>query len=105
MAFFVEEDLFYNGGPYGLSGYLKLLKQNYEDIPDLQFNPEIIISDPPFIACRLKFDCTPIGNFLNLEIDGKRICFTENVFYEFRNSKILKVWSVIDKAAIEIQIS
>ncbi|WP_336605525.1 ester cyclase [Chromohalobacter canadensis] len=27
--------------------------------------------------------------------------FAENVFYEFRDEKIVQVWSVIDKAAIE----
>jgi predicted ester cyclase len=32
------------------------------------------------------------------------VSFTENVFYEFRQGKIVQVWSVIDKATIEAQI-
>jgi len=32
------------------------------------------------------------------------VSFTENVFYEFRDERIEKVWSVIDKAAIESQL-
>jgi predicted ester cyclase len=30
--------------------------------------------------------------------------FTENVFYQFREGRIVQVWSVIDKAAIETQL-
>jgi predicted ester cyclase len=52
----------------------------------------------------LGFDCAPKGTFLDLPVNGKRIRFAENVFYEFRDAKIARVWSVIDKAAIEAQI-
>jgi predicted ester cyclase len=62
------------------------------------------MSDPPYIASRLKFDCTPKGKFLGLDVNGKRVRFTENVFYEFRKGTIWQVWSVIDQAAIEAQL-
>ncbi|MET0597987.1 MAG: ester cyclase, partial [Mesorhizobium sp.] len=39
-----------------------------------------------------------------LPVDGKRIQFTENVFYEFLDRRIATVWSIIDKAAIESQL-
>jgi predicted ester cyclase len=32
------------------------------------------------------------------------VSFVENVFYEFKLSKIASVWSVIDKVAIEAQL-
>src|SRR5947209_19562842 len=57
-----------------------------------------------YLASRLGFDCTPKGKFLGLHVNGKRVSFTENVFYEFRREKIEQVWSVIDKAAIEAQL-
>ena len=41
---------------------------------------------------------------MGLPVNGKRVSFTENVFYEFREGKIYAVWSVIDKAAIEGQV-
>ena len=56
------------------------------------------------MAARLAFDCTPRGLFLGLAVDGRRVSFAENVFYEFRDGKIAQVWSVIDKAAIEAQL-
>ena len=70
----------------------------------LYFDIQLLISDPPYIANRLEFDCTPKGKFLGLHVNGKRVSFTENVFYEFRREKIWQVWSVIDKAAIEAQL-
>ena len=62
------------------------------------------MSDGDYIASRLAFDCSPKGKFLGLDVNGKRVSFTENVFYEFRGAKIARVWSVIDKAAIEAQL-
>ena len=44
------------------------------------------------------------GLFLGLRINGKRVSFAENVFYQFKSRKIGEVWSVIDKAAIEAQL-
>jgi predicted ester cyclase len=52
----------------------------------------------------LEFDYAPKGMFLGLAVNGKRVSFTENVFYQFRDGKIAQVWSVIDKAAIEAQL-
>lgn len=31
----------------------------------------------------LNFDCTPAGRFLGLDINGQRVSFSENVFYEY----------------------
>lgn len=101
LARFVDDDAVYNGKRIGLSGYREMLERDFRDIPDLQFNIQLLISDPPHIASRLAFDCTPRGKFLGLDVNGKRVSFTENVFYEFRDGKIVSVWSVIDKAAVE----
>ncbi|KEZ75628.1 hypothetical protein C41B8_19022 [Salinisphaera hydrothermalis C41B8] len=56
------------------------------------------------MGSRLDFDCTPTGELFGLPINGRRIQFTENVFYEFVDSRIKTVWSVIDEAAIRRQI-
>src|SRR6266702_4329775 len=103
LAQFVEDDVIHNGRRIGISGYRDMLQRDFDEIPDLQFHIRMLMSDPPFIACRLGFDCTPKGMFLGLDVGGRRVSFTENVFYEFRGEKIREVWSVIDKAAIEAQ--
>ena len=101
---FVHDEVYYNGQRIGLSGYREMLERDFYEIPDLYFNIQLLISDPPYIASRLGFNCTPKGKFLGLPLHGKRVSFTENVFYQFRREKIEQVWSVIDKAAIEAQL-
>ena len=104
LAQFVHDDVVHNERPLGLAGYRAMLEQDFREIPDLRFNIERLISDPPSIAARLKFDCAPVGSFLGLAVNGRRVSFCENVFYEYRERKIQRVWSVIDKAAIEAQL-
>jgi predicted ester cyclase len=101
---FVHDDVRHNGQRIGLSGYRAMLERDFDEIPDLHFNIDLLISDPPYIASRLGFDCTPKGKFLGLAVNGRKVSFTENVFYQFRNEKIEQVWSVIDRAAIEAQL-
>ena len=102
---FVDDSVSRNGQHLGLSGYRRMLERDFEEIPDLHFEIELLIADPPYIASRLAFDCSPKGTFLGLAVNGKQVSFTENVFYEFREGKIVHVWSVIDKTAIEAQAS
>ena len=101
---FVHDDVAHNARPLGLAGYRAMLEQDFRDIPDLSFDIELLISEPPRIAARLTFDCTPAGTFLGLAVNGRRVSFCESAFYEFRDGKIRQVWSIIDKAAIEAQL-
>ncbi|KEA04099.1 ester cyclase [Rhizobium rhizogenes] len=101
---FVDDDVSHNGQNVGISGYRQMLERDFSEIPDLRFAIQLLISDPPHIASRLEFDCRPKGTFLGLPVNGKRVSFTENVFYEFRSEKIWRVWSIVDKAAIEAQL-
>lgn len=101
---FVHQDVSRNGTRLGLSGYRQMLERDYVEIPDLQFTIELLVADPPYVASRLGFNCAPRQRFLGLDVDGTRVSFAENVFYEFREHKIIQVWSVVDKAAIEAQL-
>ena len=101
---FVDDHAIHNGRPIGLSGHRQMLERDFDEIPDLRFNIQLLVADAPYVASRLAFDCSPKGKFLGLDVNGKRVSFTENVFYEFREQKIVQVWSVIDKAAIEAQL-
>jgi predicted ester cyclase len=102
---FVDTEACHNGRPFGISGYRAMLEQDCRDIPDLRFNILLLVCEPPYIASRLAFDCRPAGMFLGLPVNGRRVAFTENVFYEFADGRIRQVWSAIDKAAIEAQLS
>ena len=102
---FVDDDVTYNGECIGVSGYRAMLERDFREIPDLRFDIALLVAQPPMIASRLQFDCSPKGTFLGLAVDGKKVAFTENVFYAFRDGKIRQVWSVIDKSAIEAQLA
>ena len=101
---FVHDDVSHNDRRIGLSGYRAMLERDYEEIPDLRFNIELLVAEPPYVASRLAFDCTPKGEFLGLQVNGKKVSFAENVFYRFGGERIEQVWSVIDKPAIEAQL-
>jgi predicted ester cyclase len=101
---FVHEDVQYNGKRIGLSGYREMLEEDFRTIPDLYFDIELLISEPPRVASRLRFDCTPKGLLFGLPVNGKKVQFAENVFYEFLDGQIANVWSIIDKAAIVSQL-
>lgn len=101
---FVHKDVQRNGEKLGLDGYRAMLERNFEEIPDLSFKIDLLVSDPPTIASRLRFDCTPKGDLFGLPINGRKLSFAENAFYIYRDDKIELVWSVIDKAAIEKQL-
>lgn len=101
---FVHDEVRHNGRLLGLSGYRDLLDTNVRDIPDLGFEIWTLVANPPRIAARLLFDCTPTGVFMGLPVNGRRVAFSEHAFYEYRDGKIWDVKSVIDKAAIEAQL-
>jgi predicted ester cyclase len=101
---FVDSDVVHNGLKLGLAGYRGMLERNVRDIPDLRFELDLLVVQPPQIGSRLKFDCRPTRSFLDLPINGRRVIFYENVFYRFDRGRIVQVWSIVDKAAIEAQL-
>jgi predicted ester cyclase len=101
---FVHDEAVHNGRRLGLAGYRSMLERDCREIPDLRFVVELLAAEPPLVASRLRFDCTPAGTFLGLPVNGRKVSFSENVFYEFGGAKIKEVWSVLDKAAIEAQL-
>ncbi|WDU64800.1 ester cyclase [Pseudomonas poae] len=101
---FVHPDVTYNGIRVGLEGYRAMLERDFREIPDLVFRIQLLVADPPTVASRLNFNVTPRGEFFGLPINGKKVSFDENVFYEVVDGRFAQVWSVIDKAAIEQQL-
>ncbi len=101
---FVAGNVTHNGRPFGLAGYRAMLEQDIAAIPDLRFVIAMLVVEPPRVACRLQFDCTPRGTVLGIPVNGRTVQFCENVFYEWQDDLIATVWSVIDKGAIEAQL-
>ncbi|KAA2312963.1 ester cyclase [Pseudooceanicola sediminis] len=104
LGLYVHGAVEHNDRPLGLDGYRQMLENDFRAIPDLTFNIAKLASQPPCIAARLAFDCTPVGTLFDLPVDGRRVQFSENVFYEVAEGRIRWVWSVIDTAAIAAQL-
>jgi predicted ester cyclase len=100
----VADEARYNGKMIGLAGYRQMLEGDVAAIPNLKFEIDFLVADPPTVGARLLFDCTPRGELFGLPVNGRRVTFTENVFYRFAHGKIESVWSVIDQAAIRAQL-
>lgn len=100
----VAEGVHYNGKHVGLDGYRAMLERDFRDIPDLAFNIALLVADARTVAARLAFDCTPRASFLGVPVNGRRVQFSENVFYQYQDDRIAQVWSVLEKTAVEAQI-
>lgn len=101
---FVHDEVVHNGRALGLAGYRAMLEDDFRAIPDLSFEIALLAADPPHIASRLTFDCTPTGDLFGLPVNGRRVRFAENVFYAFEARRIRTVWSIIDETAIARQL-
>ena len=51
---YVHGEVYYNGQRIGLLWYRKMLEKDFYEFPDLYFDIQLLISDPPYIASRLK---------------------------------------------------
>jgi predicted ester cyclase len=104
LAHFVQDELSYNGKTMTRGQYQDLIAADITAIPDLFFDAQIIVASGDRVACRLVFDCTPQHEFLGFSPNGERLSFAEHVFYHFRDGRIAAVSSLIDRAAIEVQL-
>ncbi|OBB37209.1 ester cyclase [Mycobacterium sp. 852002-51961_SCH5331710] len=104
LGIFVADRLSYNGKRMTLADYRALLEADTAATPDLLYDPEILLADDRFVACRLSFRCTPRHTFLGIEPTGRPVSFAEHVFYRFEAQRIVEVWSLIDKEAVREQM-
>lgn len=75
LSRFVHDDVEHNGRALGVDGYRAMLEKDYVQIPDLRFDIELLVAQPPRIACRLRFNVTPKADFLGLPVNVLRECF------------------------------
>ncbi|WP_217604852.1 ester cyclase [Chitinophaga sp. GbtcB8] len=104
LSEFVQEKLTYNGEAMTRTDYQNLIAGDIAAIPDLYFDVHLLVVKDDTIACRIKFDCTPQDEFLGFRPNGKKISFSEHVFYQLKGGKIAEVWSLIDTRSIQSQL-
>jgi SnoaL-like polyketide cyclase len=57
---FVADELVYNETPMTAGQYRQLLEDDVRTIPDLFFDVQQLVVDAGHVACRIRFDCTPV---------------------------------------------
>lgn len=102
---FVADDVRYNDEPVGLAGYRAMLEADVDNIPDLQFVPEILLAADDVVSCRLVFRCTPRRRIFGVEPTGAQVTLAEHVFYRMVDARIVDVRSLIDTQAVRDQLS
>ncbi|MER7585885.1 MULTISPECIES: ester cyclase [Bacteria] len=101
---YVDEGVTRNGNRLGVCGYRAMLEEDVATVPDIRFEIELLVVEGAWVASRLSFDCHPGGDFMGVAVDGRRVRFTENVFYRFKGGKVVEVRSVVDKVAVEAEL-
>jgi predicted ester cyclase len=102
---FVQDELTYNDVALTRREYVDMIAADIRAVPDLHFDVRLLITENDLVACRLWFDCTPTGTLFGLAPTGRRISFSEHVFYRFRAERIAQVWSLIDRDAVATQLT
>ena len=85
---FVHDEVIYNGQRIGILGYREMLERDFYEVPDLYFDIALLISDPPYVASQLRFNCTRRETFLGLHINGKRVSLTEMYSTNFGGKRL-----------------
>lgn len=101
---FVADELTYNGAPLTGRQYRELIEDDVRRIPDLVFDVQHLIVGDDHVACRMRFECTPVEPFRGRRPTGARVLFTEHVFYRFHDDRITHVWSLLDVDALRGQL-
>ena len=101
----MPDTLSYSGETLTRDRYAALLATDPDAIPDLVYDAQIIVATTDRLACRLLFVCTPRRPFLGFTPNGRQLTFAEPVFYDFRDGRITAVTSLIDRFAIQSQLS
>lgn len=103
----IASNIILNSSLLGLENMISLMKNLLTQIPDFNFTRDIVVVDPtvPTVAVRVTLDCTPIGEFMGLLINGRRVKWVEHTIYRFdEEGKIGECWFVADKATVEKQL-
>ena len=101
---FVHDPVVHNDRTLHVTEFQDLLRQDATEIPDLYYAIELLVVDGDQVACRIRFDCTPMASFRGIPPTGRPITFAEHVFYRYVDGRIAEIWSLIDIDAIRAQL-
>lgn len=100
MSKFVSEEVIHNGKLLGLEGYKELLRRNIMDT-NIHIEIKRLITDAEHVAALLTFTTkASTKELVGIQLDGQSFSYAENVFYDFKDGKIIEVHSLFDIDAV-----
>ena len=105
LGAFAHDPVVHNGRTLSVAEFQDLLQRDATEIPDLHYAIERLVVQGDQVACRIRFDCTPVKVFRGIPPTGERISFVEHVFYRYEDGKIAEIWSLLDTDAIREQLT
>lgn len=99
----VHDPVVHNDRELSLDGFRDLLRRDAAEIPDLHYAIETLVVDGGRVACRIRFDCTPVS-FRGLPAANGPISFVEHAFYSYVDGRIARIDSIVDMDAVRDQL-
>ena len=90
--------------PTDLSGLKKFYHGLWRAFPDLQIAVEDIIGEGETVAWRLSVNGTHQAEFRGIAPTHKRISFTAQYVFRFRDGKIIHRWTNLDRLGVLVQL-
>lgn len=90
--------------PMNLDGLKQFYAALWTGFPDLKITVDEIVGDGEKVAWRLTAQGTHEGEFRGIPATGTRVKFDAFYFFELRNGKIVKRWTVLDRLGVLVQL-
>jgi len=92
------------GLPPGIEGFKALAAGIYKAFPDAKVTIDDLIAEGDRVAERATARATHLGDFNGIPPTGRKVSWTEQHLYRFRDGKIVEHWADVDIAGLMAQI-
>ena len=90
--------------PLELDGLKKFYDGLWKAFPDLRITIEDIVGEGETVAWRLSVTGTHEAEFRGVAPTGKKVTFTAQYVFRFRDGKIVERWTNLDRLGVLIQL-
>lgn len=90
--------------PLNLEGLKKFYSALWTGFPDLRIAIEDLVAEGEKVAWRVQVTGTHSGPFQGVPATGTAVKFEAQYVFEFRNGKIMRRWSSLDRLSLLMQL-
>lgn len=90
--------------PFDLDGLKKFYGALWAGFPDLRITIDDMVGEDEKVAWRLTARGTHTGEFRGVPATGKQVTFGAQYIFEFRDGRIVRRWTTIDRLGLLVQL-